>query len=55
MSELIKVGILLSTVAVAKAGNYSSDWTPSLGTSTCHGCSPKTDKKKKKKTKSYEP
>ena len=32
-------------VAVAQAGSYSSDWTPSLGTSICHGCSP-TKKKK---------
>ena len=28
-------------VNVAKAGNCSSDSTPSLGTSICHTCSPK--------------
>ena len=28
-------------VAVVKAGSYVSDWTPSLGTSICHGWSPK--------------
>ena len=26
---------------------YSSDSTPSLGTSTCHGCGPRKTKKKK--------
>ena len=36
-------------VAVAQACGYSSDQTPSLGTSICHGCSPRKDKKKKKK------
>ena len=30
---------------------YSSDLTPSLETSTCHGCSPKKKKKKKKAKK----
>ena len=30
-------------VAVVKAGGCSSDSTHSLGTSTCHGCSPKKD------------
>ena len=35
-------------VAVVQAGNYSSDLTPSLGTSICLGCSPKKTKKKKK-------
>ena len=34
-------------VALAQAGGYSSDLTPSLGTSICHGCSPRKDKKKK--------
>ena len=34
-------------VAVAKAGNYSYDSTPNLGTSICHGCGPKKDKEKK--------
>ena len=28
-------------VAVAWASGYSSNWTPSLGTSICHGCSSK--------------
>ena len=28
-------------VTVAWAGGYSSDLTPSLGTSICHGCGPK--------------
>ena len=36
-------------VAVAVAGSCSSNWTPSLGTSICHGCGPKKKKKKKKK------
>ena len=35
-------------VAVALAGSYSSDLTPSLGTSICSGCGPKKSKKKKK-------
>ena len=38
-------------VAVVEAHSYSSNWTPSLGTSTCLGCSPKKQKKKKKKKK----
>ena len=29
-------------------GDYSSDLTPSLGTSICHGCGPKKTKDKKK-------
>ena len=33
-------------VAVAQAGSYSSDLTPSLGTPICHRYSPKKDKKK---------
>ena len=33
---------------VAVAGSYISDRTPSLGTSVCHGCSPKKQKKKKR-------
>ena len=36
-------------VALAQAGGYSSDWTPSLGTSICRGRSAKKTKKKKKK------
>ena len=43
-------------VAVAVAGGYSSNWTPRLGTSICHECSPKKKKfererKKKEKKK----
>uniref|UniRef100_A0A8D1A626 DUF1725 domain-containing protein n=1 Tax=Sus scrofa TaxID=9823 RepID=A0A8D1A626_PIG len=30
------------------ASGYSSDWTPSLGTSICHGSGPRNGKKKKK-------
>ena len=36
-------------VAVVEARSYSSDWTPSLGTSTCCGCGPKKSNKKKRK------
>ena len=36
-------------VAVAQASSYSSDSTPSLGTSICHKCGPK--KKKERKTR----
>ena len=36
-------------VAVVWAGSYSSDLTPSLGTSICRECGPKKTKKKKKK------
>ena len=35
--------------AVAVAGSYSSDSTPSLGTSICPGCSPKKTKRRRKK------
>ena len=38
-------------VAVAQAGGYSSDETPSLGTSICRGSSPRKGKKTKKKKK----
>ena len=38
-------------VAVMEAGSYSSDSTPSLGTSICCRCGPKKAKKKKKKKK----
>ena len=38
-------------VAVALAGDYSSDETPSLETSICCECNPKKEKKKKKKKK----
>ena len=36
-------------VALAQAGGYSSDLTPSLGISTCHWCSPRKGKMTKKK------
>ena len=39
----------LVAVAVAEASGYSSDSTPSLGTSICSGCGPRKTKKKKKK------
>ena len=38
-------------VAVVQAGGYSSDWTLSLGTSTCHVCSPKKTKRQRKRIK----
>ena len=34
-------------VAVAKATSYSSNSSPSLGTSICHRCGPGGEKKKK--------
>ena len=40
---------LRSGVAVVQAGGCSSDTTPILGTSICHGCSPKKTKRFKKK------
>ena len=33
-------------MTMAKAGGYSSDSTPSLGTPMCHACGPKKTKKK---------
>ena len=36
-------------VTVAQASSYSSDSTSSLGTSMCHGCSPKETKRERKK------
>ena len=36
-------------VAVAVAGNYSSDLTPSLGTSICCWCGPKKEKKERER------
>ena len=45
---------LRSGVAVVQAGNCSSNWTPSLGTSMCRTCGPKKknkqDKTENKKT-----
>ena len=38
-----------AAVALAEAGSYSSDWTPSLGTSMCHGSGPRKWQKDKKK------
>ena len=38
-------------VAVAQAGSCSSDSTPSLGTSVCHRCGPKTKTEQNKKNK----
>ena len=38
-------------VALAQAGGYSSDSTPSLGTSICRGSGPRRGKKTKKKEK----
>ena len=35
--------------AAAQAGGYSSDWTPSLGTSICLGHGPPKDKEKNKR------
>ena len=43
-----------SGIAVVQAGSYSSEQTPSLGTSMCHGCIPKKTKDKKKKKKKKE-
>ena len=40
---------LRSCVAVAVAPSYSSDSTPSLGTSMCLRCSPKKKRKEKKR------
>ena len=40
-------------VAVMRARGYSSDLTPSLGTSICHRCGTKKKKKKKKATLIY--
>ena len=39
--------------AVVRAGSYSSDSTPSLGTSICPGCGPKKQKKKRLVHKAY--
>ena len=42
---------LISGVAVAQAGSYSSESTPGLGDSMCHRCSHKKKKEKKKNEK----
>ena len=42
-------------MAVAQAGNYSSDLTPSLGTSICYRYSPKNKKKIKKRKEKNNP
>ena len=42
---------LVSHVAVAVAGSYSSGQTPNLGTSICCRCNPKKQKTNKQKTK----
>ena len=44
-----------SCAAVAKSGSYSSDSTPSLGTSICSGCGPKKAKDKYKVEWSFLP
>ena len=38
-------------VAVVSASSCSSNWTPSLGSSICHRCSPKKQKQKQKQNK----
>ena len=38
-------------VAVLQVGSWSSDSTPSLGTSICQGCGPEKTKRLKKKKK----
>ena len=40
-----------SSVPVAKAGGYGSNLTPSLGTSICCECGPKTTKERERKRK----
>jgi len=42
-----QLGFLVA-VAMTQAGNYSSDLTPSLGTSICYGCGSKKPKKSHK-------
>ena len=39
-------------VAVVQASDYSSNWTPSLGTYMCRGCGHKKTKRQKKKNES---
>ena len=43
--------LLRSCIAMAMAGSYNSDLTPSLGTSISRGCGLKKTKNKKNKTK----
>ena len=40
-------------VAVVQTGSCSSNLTPSLGNSTCHGCSPKKTKQNKNRGCKY--
>ena len=51
----MRLGSDTAAVAVVYSGGYSSDSTPSLRTSICLGCSPKKQKKEKRKSipKSY--
>ena len=42
-----QTGLRSVAVAVIEADSYSSDLTPSLGTSICHGNGPKKTKEKK--------
>ena len=46
MQTRLRSGI---AVAVAVDGSYSSDWSPSLGTSICHRCGHKKTKRQKKR------
>ena len=39
---------LTVAVAVVQAGGYSSNWTPSLGTSICCGCDPKKESERER-------
>ena len=44
----MQLGSENNAVAVVYTGSYSSDWTPSLGTSISHGYDPKKTKNKKR-------
>ena len=46
----MRLGSLIA-VALVYASSYSSDSTPSLGTSICRGCSPRKGKKKEGSTR----
>ena len=50
-STTLKNMSFLLAVAVAYAGSCSTDSSPTLGTSICHRCGPKKQKKKKPKNK----